>query len=639
MDYATNPVQATSGTPPAASDIRSASPSGSGVLSFNGFLQNASAGTAADKAPDKFSGAEAVAEDVDAGTALTSPASTVTNGVVTSPLALNVSEVTGRMAHSALSPQTSADPLAAHAMGQMALPADLENDNAANGNGLPAVVSTNFLHHSVAGETGIQYGKHETRQLDVSMALGDRKIVVGKDPSTLAVRNVEVDAKVSLPNANTVLNGMRGTPATTITSAASQTAAGAIPAQGTESDLAPSNLTNPSLVSRKGLQDTAGLSSALNTNDSLLKTEGAMAGPRLQGGNAGTENMTVVQLRGASLSTPGNSPVDPRAVMIPTTTDLTSPQSSGVTVSASIATAGVAQDLLSRQRSGAANDDSVSQIAKGGNEARLLELNGARNTSTVTQGNTTALASIETKTELDAKHTNAITLAATRDGKALRAAMPVVNQQQMAARIGGVDVTQIGSADFAMTQIDTTPAAQTVSRIAILEPGWTSQLGSDLRALVARGPSSTQVQVTPAELGPLDIEVSINRQEVSVRILAMHGQTREMLEAALPRLREVLGQNYTSVDVSVGNGSGNSSSHSQSQNGGAHAGMMAMSSDSQDGLRDSAATRQAEAELSADPDSGDSANDQEADGSDPLMGEPSATSSTRPDRGLVDAYA
>jgi len=66
-----------------------------------------------------------------------------------------------------------------------------------------------------------------------------------------------------------------------------------------------------------------------------------------------------------------------------------------------------------------------------------------------------------------------------------------------------------------------------------------------LRALVARGPSTTQVQVTPAELGPLDIEVSVNRQEVSVRILAMHGQTREMLEAALPRLREALGQSYT----------------------------------------------------------------------------------------------
>lgn len=215
--------------------------------------------------------------------------------------------------------------------------------------------------------------------------------------------------------------------------------------------------------------------------------------------------------------------------------------------------------------------------------------------------------------------------------------MPVTGQQQTAARIGGIDVTQIGSVDFAVAQVDVAPASQAVPRVAILEPGWTNQLGTDLRSLVARGPSTTQVQVTPAELGPLDIEVSVNRQEVSVRILAMHGQTREMLEAALPRLREVLGQSYASVDVSVGNGSGNSSSNNQSQHSGGQAGTMTMMSDGQDGLNDSTQAR----------DSGRAEGTQAEDESSSLPADDTNTQQNvspvadnlKPARGLVDAYA
>ena len=638
MDYATNPVQVTSGPQSAVAGPRGAGTAGSGVQGFNGFLQNASSTSAGNitGSGDAASGAGAGANS--AVIAGDSASGVITAQPVTSAPAGN--DATGNLTGSLPSSQMFANPLAiitAQNTAKVTLPTELVNGNATDGtdtSALHGIVLNSDLQSSLASDAGAKSFSQLTRQSPTEeLALVNGRLAGDKDAAALALG----DVKGTLPKSSGVASVM---PTHVATDSALQAPAGDTLLRAAELNVPTVNTTNTTQVVGASSSDSVISGNVLSANDVLLKSERALVTPLQQGGNGGqsvADVLSLVQPRNPVAPITTNAATDPRLQPPAAVVEPLPPQSNGIAVSASIATTGVAQWMVSRQRNGAANDDSVSQIARGGNEARLQELNGARSSNAVTQGNTVISAVMETKNELEAKHTNAVTLAAMRDEKSLRATMPAVAQPQMAARIGGVDVTQIGSVDFAAAQVDAAPASasQTLPRLAILESGWTNQLGSDLRALVARGPSTTQVQVTPSELGPLDIEVSVNRQEVSVRILAMHGQTREMLEAALPRLREALGQSYSSVDVSVGNGAGNSSSHAQSQHSGGQPGAMSMMADGQDGLPDSASTRNAGSADGTDSEGeSNAADDAEIQSSDSAV-----ASNNKPARGLVDAYA
>ncbi len=639
MDYVTSPVQVTPGPQPAVSGSRGASPAGSGLSGFNGFLQNAAAGTA--ETDTVGTGVALNEESSGVRSAVAALGTGAGKGVIGSPVHdSETQDETGKLPGSLLTSSLAGNPLvlaSAQPSKPLATASGIENSIVADAADLQSIVSNTQL--PLTGHDGMKTGAIAGHQppAEVTLALANGRLALTADPSTLNSPGIEDGAETVLPKLHTVIDEAGSTPAPLALNSAVPAGADMLPPQAA---LSTTNAKPTTLTTSEGPIGTTLPAVALSANDSLIKADRSLSQPFQQGGNAGQgipENLTLLPPRGPVPALAANPASDPRLQQIPTGVTTALPQDNGIAVSASIASTGVAQGLVSRQRTGAANDDSVSQIARGGNEARMLELNGARTGNAVAQGNTVVTAAVDTSTESDVKHTNAIALAATRDEKSLRAAMPVVNQQQMAARIGGVDVTQIGAVDFAATQVDATSASPTGARIAILEPGWTSQLGTDLRALVARGPSTTQVQITPAELGPLDIEVSVNRQEVSVRILAMHGQTREMLEAALPRLREVLGQTYSGVDVSVGSGSGNSSSHGQSQHNGGQAGTMAMMSDAEQGLRDSASTR--DTALADGGEDGDETNKLATD--DPQLqadGSP-APNNPRPVRGLVDAYA
>ena len=148
---------------------------------------------------------------------------------------------------------------------------------------------------------------------------------------------------------------------------------------------------------------------------------------------------------------------------------------------------------------------------------------------------------------------------------------------------------------------------------------------------------------------PLTLSLDFGNMPLASAVIPFNGNTSESnsptaaslvdsaFTAALPRLREVLGQSYASVDVSVGNGSGNSSSNNQSQHSGGQAGTMTMMSDGQDGLNDSTQAR----------DSGRAEGTQAEDESSSLPADDTNTQQNvspvadnlKPARGLVDAYA
>lgn len=69
---------------------------------------------------------------------------------------------------------------------------------------------------------------------------------------------------------------------------------------------------------------------------------------------------------------------------------------------------------------------------------------------------------------------------------------------------------------------------------------WSQQL-SDRVLWLARGDvQSAQINITPAHLGPIQVNLSLNGEQMSAHFVSAHQEVRQALEDALPRLREML---------------------------------------------------------------------------------------------------
>lgn len=98
------------------------------------------------------------------------------------------------------------------------------------------------------------------------------------------------------------------------------------------------------------------------------------------------------------------------------------------------------------------------------------------------------------------------------------------------------------------------PAAQATLSQPLGKPGWDQDLGGRLMWMSNQQLDSAQLRLNPAHLGPLEVRLSVHHdQTANVAFLSNHAQVREAVEAALPRLREMLadsGVNLTDANVS-----------------------------------------------------------------------------------------
>jgi len=68
---------------------------------------------------------------------------------------------------------------------------------------------------------------------------------------------------------------------------------------------------------------------------------------------------------------------------------------------------------------------------------------------------------------------------------------------------------------------------------------WASELGNKLTLMASKESQSATLYMTPADLGPVQVKIEMNKHDASVWFTAEHAQTRSALEQALPRLREL----------------------------------------------------------------------------------------------------
>lgn len=75
------------------------------------------------------------------------------------------------------------------------------------------------------------------------------------------------------------------------------------------------------------------------------------------------------------------------------------------------------------------------------------------------------------------------------------------------------------------------------------QPGWSDAVGTHVNWLIQQNQQGAQIRLNPPHLGPLEVKVAVHNDQASVSFTVHHAFTADQLQAALPRLRDMLAQN------------------------------------------------------------------------------------------------
>lgn len=86
------------------------------------------------------------------------------------------------------------------------------------------------------------------------------------------------------------------------------------------------------------------------------------------------------------------------------------------------------------------------------------------------------------------------------------------------------------------------PAGQAVlaANQNINSPQWSDDVGQNLVWMAKNGVETARLSINPPQLGPIEITLSLNKEHATAHFVSAHSEVREVLEQALPRLRQIL---------------------------------------------------------------------------------------------------
>lgn len=102
-------------------------------------------------------------------------------------------------------------------------------------------------------------------------------------------------------------------------------------------------------------------------------------------------------------------------------------------------------------------------------------------------------------------------------------------------------------------------AATESARTAVLtharDPRWADDFSARVSLLVRAGESTASLAMTPLDLGPVEVNVTVKDSQATILFAAAQADTRALIEASLPKLRELLAsQGFNLLDASVSSG-------------------------------------------------------------------------------------
>lgn len=113
------------------------------------------------------------------------------------------------------------------------------------------------------------------------------------------------------------------------------------------------------------------------------------------------------------------------------------------------------------------------------------------------------------------------------------------------------------------------PATTLYSRVGTA--AWDQQLGQKVIFMAAGGEQSATMELNPPDLGPLQVVLSVSKDQATAAFTSAAPEVRQALEAALPKLREMMGEagiQLGNATVSAGTSDQNNSSQASSSGSG-----------------------------------------------------------------------
>lgn len=97
------------------------------------------------------------------------------------------------------------------------------------------------------------------------------------------------------------------------------------------------------------------------------------------------------------------------------------------------------------------------------------------------------------------------------------------------------------------SSLESTGAMMNRIEVPVNQPGWGEAVGNRLMMMVNGKVQSANIQLNPAELGPIEIKVSVNQEQATVNFVSNNAAVRDAIEEAFPRLKEMFTQNGLSL--------------------------------------------------------------------------------------------
>jgi flagellar hook-length control protein FliK len=105
---------------------------------------------------------------------------------------------------------------------------------------------------------------------------------------------------------------------------------------------------------------------------------------------------------------------------------------------------------------------------------------------------------------------------------------------------------------MASSQTPGAPLATASITVPFGQAGWGQAFGNQVVWAVNQGMPGAELHLSPPDLGPMSVRISMDQDQASMAFSSPHAMVREAIEAALPRLRDMLGsQGITLADVNV----------------------------------------------------------------------------------------
>lgn len=102
--------------------------------------------------------------------------------------------------------------------------------------------------------------------------------------------------------------------------------------------------------------------------------------------------------------------------------------------------------------------------------------------------------------------------------------------------------TGFGPQTVTSPQAPTAALPATAVAVPLGQAGWDRALGEQVQWMVGNRLQGAEIRLNPAHLGPMEVRIQMQNDQANITFTAQHGVAREALEAAIPRLREMLGE-------------------------------------------------------------------------------------------------